>query len=74
MPQAGSVTVRGIVTQFNTIQPLKDARIKLTPGVIPRIRDVLTGPDGSIYLATSNRDGHFLPEGDDKILRITPRP
>jgi len=41
-----------------------------------RIRDVLVGPDGIVYVATSNRDGHFtglgLFEGDDKILRIMP--
>ena len=33
-PQVSPVTVRGIVTQFNTTLPLKDARIKLTPGMI----------------------------------------
>jgi glucose/arabinose dehydrogenase len=41
-----------------------------------RLRDVLVGTDGAIYVATSNRDGHFtelgLFEGDDKIIRITP--
>ena len=41
-----------------------------------RLRDVLAGPDGTVYIATSNRDGHFMElglfEGDDKILRITP--
>jgi aldose sugar dehydrogenase len=37
-----------------------------------RIRDVIEAPDGSLYVATSNRDGRALPEqGDDKILRIT---
>jgi glucose/arabinose dehydrogenase len=37
-----------------------------------RIRDVIEGPDGSLYVTTSNRDGRAIPEqGDDKILRIT---
>lgn len=36
-----------------------------------RIRDVVEAPDGSLYVATSNRDGRAIPEhGDDKILRI----
>ena len=37
-----------------------------------RIRDVAEGPDGYLYIATSNRDGRGLPApDDDKILRIT---
>lgn len=37
-----------------------------------RLRDVVQGPDGFIYVATSNRDGRGSPNsGDDKILRIT---
>lgn len=37
-----------------------------------RIRDVVEAPDGSLYVATSNRDGRAIPEqGDDKILRVT---
>lgn len=37
-----------------------------------RIRDVAVGPDGYIYVATSNRDGRGIPAADDdKILRIT---
>jgi len=36
-----------------------------------RIRDVLVGPDGAIYLATSNRDGRGFPAADDdRILRV----
>jgi glucose/arabinose dehydrogenase len=39
-----------------------------------RLRDVAVGPDGAIYLATSNHDGRGSPrEGDDRILRLTPR-
>ncbi|HEX7031995.1 MAG TPA: PQQ-dependent sugar dehydrogenase [Nitrososphaera sp.] len=36
-----------------------------------RIRDVVEAPDGSLYVATSNRDGRAIPDAsDDKILRI----
>ena len=36
-----------------------------------RIRDVIEAPDGSLYIATSNRDGRAIPgPGDDKILRV----
>lgn len=37
-----------------------------------RLRDVVTGPDGALYLLTSNRDGRGTPQaGDDKVLRVT---
>jgi glucose/arabinose dehydrogenase len=37
-----------------------------------RIRDVIEAPDGSLYVATSNRDGRAIAEqGDDKILKVT---
>ena len=36
-----------------------------------RIRDVLEGPDGSIYVITSNTDGKGFPDRlDDRLLRI----
>jgi glucose/arabinose dehydrogenase len=38
-----------------------------------RLRDVSMGPDGSLYIMTSNRDGRGAPaENDDRILRIVP--
>jgi len=38
---------------------------------IGRIRDVAVGPDGYLYLITSNTDGKGFPDGsDDKLLRI----
>ncbi len=42
-------------------------------GEYGRLRDVITGPDGMLYMTTSNRDGRGIPAGnDDKILRINP--
>ena len=38
---------------------------------IGRVRDVAEGPDGSLYVITSNTDGKGFPDGtDDKLLRI----
>ena len=38
---------------------------------IGRVRDVAEGPDGSLYVITSNTDGKGFPdETDDKLLRI----
>lgn len=38
-----------------------------------RIRDIVEGPDGSLYVLTSNRDGRGKPRsGDDKIFRFRP--
>jgi len=38
---------------------------------VGRVRDVIQGPDGSIYAITSNTDGKGFPDRmDDKLLRI----
>lgn len=40
---------------------------------IGRIRAVVAGPDGALYLTTSNQDGRGSPlPGDDRVLRIVP--
>ncbi|MFA6005706.1 MAG: PQQ-dependent sugar dehydrogenase [Patescibacteria group bacterium] len=40
-------------------------------GTYGRLRAAVTGPDGYLYLTTSNRDGRALPRfGDDKIIRV----
>lgn len=48
-------------------------RETLFEGRFGRLRDVLVGPDGAVYLATSNRDGRGSPASDDdRILRVKP--
>jgi glucose/arabinose dehydrogenase len=38
-----------------------------------RLRDVMVGPRGEVYVATSNRDGRGSPAADDdRIIRIEP--
>ena len=40
-------------------------------GTYGRLRDVIQGPDGALYVSTSNRDGRGNPgPSDDRILRI----
>lgn len=42
-------------------------------GEFGRLRDVVTGPDGFLYLSTSNMDGRAITHlGGDKIFRIDP--
>jgi len=41
---------------------------RLLAGRFGRIRDVVTGPDGALYLCTSNRDGRNTPVADDDRL------
>jgi aldose sugar dehydrogenase len=46
----------------------------LFAGQFGRLRDVLVGLDGVVYLATSNRDGRGSPSSDDdRIIRVKPQ-
>ena len=48
-------------------------REMLFAGIYGRLRDVLVGPGGEFYLATSNQDGRGSPgPTDDRILRVQP--
>jgi quinoprotein glucose dehydrogenase len=43
-------------------------------GVYGRLRDVVAGPDGNLYVLTSNRDGRGSEQkGDDRILKLQQR-
>jgi glucose/arabinose dehydrogenase len=55
----------------------RDGRIvadqRLLRGRYGRLRTVVEGPRGDLYVLTSNRDGRGAPtRSDDRILRITP--
>lgn len=39
---------------------------------VGRVREAMVGPDGAMYITTSNRDGRGkVLEGDDKIIRLS---
>jgi glucose/arabinose dehydrogenase len=45
--------------------------VRRFPDVYGRLRAVVLGPDGALYVTTSNRDGRGkVQDGDDKIIRI----
>lgn len=47
---------------------------RLLAGQYGRLRDVAQGPDGAIYILTSNRDGRGRPSADDdRLLRFIVR-
>jgi glucose/arabinose dehydrogenase len=50
------------------------SRRVLIDGTWGRLRDIIEGPDGFLYLATSNRDGRGKPApDDDRVIRLLPR-
>lgn len=70
-------TLRGTHVLRLTPDPSSPRRVaaeeRLLEGTFGRLRDVVTGPDGLLYLATNNRDGRGAPSPtDDRILRLVP--
>jgi glucose/arabinose dehydrogenase len=48
---------------------------RLLAGRFGRLRDVVSGPDGGLYLCTSNRDGRNTPVAtDDRIIKLSAAP
>ncbi len=69
-------TLRGShlhMIEFDLENNLVVSHQKLFQDEFGRLRDVQTGPDGFLYILTSNQDGRGFPNpNDDKILRISP--
>jgi glucose/arabinose dehydrogenase len=74
---------------FTTLRGERLIRVRLDPkdrrrvaqteelfgDVYGRLRDAVPGPDGALYVATSNRDGRGRSRpGDDRILRVVESP
>ncbi len=77
-PWAGSFLYTGLRGQalFRLVFDSNDPRRvvsseQLLQGQFGRLRDVVQGPDGQIYITTSNNDGRGSPApDDDKVLRL----
>jgi glucose/arabinose dehydrogenase len=80
-PWAGSllfVGLRGESLYRVTLDPANTSAVvgleRHLQGQYGRLRDVVEGPDGALYLTTSNKDGRGRPNaGDDQLLRLTVR-
>ena len=58
--------------QFDRADPTRViGNERLLEGRFGRLRDVVTGPDGALYVLTNNRDGRGRPHADDdRIIRL----
>lgn len=66
----GEALYEAVLADDGSVSELKE-HFRNTYG---RIRTVTLGPDGMLYLTTSNTDGRGKArEGDDRIIRIDPR-
>jgi len=72
-------TLRGQALLRVRLDPANPRRVQSIERLLDhrfgRLRDVVSGPDGYLYLATNNRDGRGTPStDDDRILRLVPAP
>lgn len=70
-------TLRGTHLRRLRLDPASPRRVaaeeRLLDGTYGRIRDVVSGPDGYLYILTNNRDGRGSPTAaDDRLLRLVP--
>lgn len=80
-PWAGSLVfagLRGRALYRVTLDPGDSSRVarfeSFLEGQFGRLRDVVEGPDGALYVLTSNRDGRGRPApDDDRVLRLAGR-
>jgi glucose/arabinose dehydrogenase len=78
-PWVGSLVFTGLRGQalyrltFDPNDPRKPQKLEtLFEGQFGRLRDVVEGPDGGLYILTSNSDGRGSPSAEgDKVLRLT---
>ncbi|MDO8657794.1 MAG: PQQ-dependent sugar dehydrogenase [Candidatus Levybacteria bacterium] len=63
-------TLYEAVIRNNQVAELKEH----LAGQYGRLREVVAGPDGMLYITTSNKDGRGNPENsDDKIIKVNPQ-
>ncbi len=66
----GEGVYRAIFDESDPSQVLLSEKIPQVD--VGRVREVMQGPDGAIYITTSNRDGRATPRpGDDALYKIT---
>ena len=76
-PALYMATLKGESLRRFIIDPADPAKVTAQEVVFEgqgRLREVVAGPDGCLYLTTSDRDGRGSPRpGDDRVLKLCPR-
>jgi glucose/arabinose dehydrogenase len=72
----GSVFFTGLRGQTLYQAVIQDGTVSLKTHFVRdfgRLRDVVVGPDGMLYILTNNRDGRGVPTAeDDQLIRVNP--